>query len=235
MAQPQGTVAHFLLGNREHAGSRGNAVAGNHHAPIVKSRLGMENRQGQFRRKNGVQLHAGILNRLHADAPLKSEQGAEPLVGKLAYRFAEIIQKIHPLKLGEGRKKRVASQLCQPHAQLRLENHHQSQRQAGGENARQYPRNNIQLKEKGQHHQGQKAGEQPHHDARAARCVESTVNLIQEHPQDENFNNRPERILDHNPVPHAQQATQQPGQMQYRSSRVAGRLREFTVHLSSRI
>ena len=48
-------------------------------------------------------------------------------------------------------------------------------------------------------------------------------------------NNRPERILDHNPVPHAQQATQQPGRMQYRSSRVAGRLREFTVHLSSRI
>ena len=99
----------------------------------------MENRQSQFRRKNGVQLHAGILNGLHADATLKSEQGAEPLVGKLAHRLAEIVQKVNPLKLGEGGEERMAAQLRQPHTQLRLENHHQRQRQAGGENARQDP------------------------------------------------------------------------------------------------
>ena len=99
----------------------------------------MKNSQGQFRGKNGVQLHAGIFNGLHADTPLKGEQGAEPLIGKLAHCLAEIVQEVHPLKLGEGGEKRMATQLRQPYAQFRLENHHQRQRQARSENARQDP------------------------------------------------------------------------------------------------
>ena len=178
VAQPEAAVEIFARGEGENAGGGGDAVVLHDDPAVVEDGLGVEDREHEFLRKNGVEIHAGRGELADADVALDGDERAE-----LAAR--EVEDRVHEEFEGflflQGRaEEMLAAEFGEGAAEFGLEDDDEGDGEEDRE-AAQEPADDVEVEQlRGQGEADEKHGEADE-DFRAGRAAEVEVAIVEKH------------------------------------------------------